>query len=357
MEINQFLPTISPRDAIGNEVFEIKKILTNWGYKSDIYAENIHPSIKANKFNEYSKHASKDSIAIFHFSIGSEISDYVKKLPDRKIVRYHGITPPQYLAETNQYLLELLRQGHEQLLGYPPVTTLALANSRYTELELQEMKFNNTVILPIIINFDIYSRYNKDILSRYCDDFVNILFTGRIIPQKRQDDLIKIFYYYQKINPKSRLILIGNADNFEKYYSSLQDLINRLEIKNVIFTGSVSTEDLVAYYKLADIFLCMSEWETFCVPLIESMYFNVPIIANNTTAIPYSLGDAGVLINTKKYIEIAELINVILNDDNLKKKIIEKQKNRFKEYTYEHTKEQFRKIINNLTDKIGNENE
>jgi glycosyltransferase involved in cell wall biosynthesis len=348
MEINQFLPTISPRDAIGNEVLEIKKILTNWGYPSGIYAENIHPTLKAKKFPEYSKNASKDNIALFHFSIGSDISYYVKKLPDKKIIRYHGITPPQYMTGTNQYLLELLRQGREQLLSFPSVTQLALANSRYTEIELHEMKFSNTAILPLILNFEVYKKFNKDILLKYDDDYVNIIFTGRIIPQKRQDDLIKIFYYYQKINPKSRLILIGNADNFKRYYTSLLNLIKRLQINNVIFTGSVSTEDLVAYYKLADIFLCMSEWESFCVPLVESMYFNVPIIAYNATAIPQTLGDGGFLINKKNYLEIAELINILIEDRTLREIIIKKQKKRLNEFTYEKNMERLKMVLNKV---------
>jgi glycosyltransferase involved in cell wall biosynthesis len=349
MEINQFLPTIAPRDAIGNEVFEIQKILINWGYKSKIYAENIHPSIKAKKFTEYSKNASEDNIALFHFSIGSDISDYVKKLPDKKIIRYHGITPPQYLTDTNQYLQVLLRQGHEQLLGYPPITTLALANSRYTELELQEMRFKNTKILPLILNFEIYTHCNKNILSRYNDGFVNIIFTGRLIPQKHQEDLIKRFYYYQKINLKSRLILIGSADNFERYYFTLQDLIKRLQINNVIFTGSVSSEDMVAYYKVADVFLCMSEWETFCVPLVESMHFSVPIIANNATAIPQTLGDSGVLVNKKEYCTIAEIINEIIENKKFRDQIVKKERERLHSFERDVVENAFKKYITSVT--------
>jgi L-malate glycosyltransferase len=349
MEINQFLPTIAPRDAIGNEVFEIRKILTNWGYRSEIYAENIHPSLKAKQFTNYSQKASENNIALFHFSVGSDISYYVKNLPDKKIIRYHGITPPQYLTGTNQYLMELLRQGREQLLSFPSVTQLALANSRYTEIELQEMKFGSTAVLPLIINFEVYKKFNEDILLKYDDDYVNIIFTGRIIPQKRQDDLIKIFYYYQKINPKSRLILIGNADNFERYYASLLDLIKRLHINNVIFTGSIPTEALVAYYKLADIFLCMSEWETFCVPLVESMYFNVPIIANNATAIPQTLGDSGILVNKKEYCTIAEMINEIIEKKKLRDQIIEKEKTRLRAFERSVVEDIFKKYIEMVT--------
>ena len=349
MEINQFLPTISPRDAIGNEVFEIKKILTNWGYKSEIFAENIHPAIKVKKFPEYSRKSSKDNIAFFHFSIGSDISYYVKKLPDKKIIRYHGITPPEYLTDTNQYLLDLLCQGREQLLNFPSVTQLALANSRYTEIELQEMKFSNTAILPLILDFDVYKKFCLDTLLKFDDDYINIIFTGRIIPNKRQEDLIKIFYYYQKINPKSRLFLIGNADNFGKYYASLLDLIKRLKINNVIFTGSISAEDLVSYYKLADIFLCMSEWETFCVPLVESMYFDIPIIANNSTAIPQTLGNSGILVNKKEYSIIAEMINEIVENKKLRDQIVKKEKERLCSFNRPIVEDLFKKYIESVT--------
>lgn len=354
MEINQFLPTISPRDAIGNEVIEIKKILTNWGYKSNIYAENIHPTIKARKYSEYSKGSSKDNIALFHFSIGSGISKYIKKLPEKKIIRYHGITPPQYFAGINQYIMELLRNGQEQLLEFPPITQLALANSRYTEVELQNMKFKNTAILPLIINYEVYKKNpNENFLSKYNDDYVNIIFTGRIIPQKRQEEIIKIFYYYQKINSKSRLFLIGSADDFKIYYYSLLELIKKLKVSNIIFTGSITDEERVGFYKLADIFLCMSEWETFCVPLVESMYFNIPIIANNATAIPNTLGDAGILINDNvDYCAIAELIDVIINNNTLKRRIIQKQRERLENFSYRSVTEQFKKIIDNLTDEV-----
>lgn len=325
LEINQILPTIAPRDAISNEAVEIRDILREWGYKSEIYAQNVHPSMKSIAHTHY-KNPSKDNILIFHYSIGSEICDFVRTLPDKKIIRYHGITPEIYLEKINDYIAHLLLLGRKQLEYYPNITTLALANSEYTKRELVSIGFKNVKILPLILNFKKLELFNDSLLNLYSGDFVNILFVGRLIPQKRQDEVIKIFYYYKHINPKSRLFLVGSYEGFEKYYEELKLLIKELELNDVYITGSVPVEDLVSYYKLADIFICMSDWESFFAPLVECMFFNIPIMAYNATAIPDTLKDAGVLINTKNYIEIAEMINVIINDLELRTRIIEKQK-------------------------------
>jgi len=126
-------------------------------------------------------------------------------------------------------------------------------------------------------------------------------------------------------------------------------------LTDVIMPGNVHDRDLNSYYSLADVFLCMSEHEGFCVPLVECMYFNVPIIANNAAAIPNTLGDSGILINNKNYCEIAELINMILQDENLHKRLIEKQRETLKTYRYEKTKEKFKHYINQILLEINND--
>lgn len=334
MEIHQILPTISPGDAIGNDVIEIRNILRKWGYKSDIYAQNIHPKMSkiAKKYIAYKKVSSKDNILIFHFSIGSEVSDFVKTLPDKKIMIYHNITPHKYFIGINDYLANLLKNGRNELKSFAGITDLALGDSEYNRLELQELGFENTGVLPILVDFEKYNNPNHKLLEKYRDDYMNILFVGQISPQKRQGDIIKAYYYYKCINPKSRLFLVGNYEGSEKYYKQLQELIRKLKLKDVHITGIVDFKDMVAYYKLADIFLCMSEHEGFCVPLLESMYFKIPIIAYNSTAIPYTLGDSGILIKKKNYEEIAEMINLLVEDIDLRNKIIKKQNERLKDF-------------------------
>lgn len=335
-EVHQILPSFSYGDAIGNNALEIRDVLRKWGYKSDIYAEHAHPKMSkfAKNFYEYKKCSSPDNILIFHYSIGSEVSRFVKTLPDKLILIYHNITPHHYFMGINDGLAHLVKGGKETLPSFNGKAILALGDSEYNRQELAELGFKNTGVLPIIIDFEKYDiEPNRRLMRKYGDGYVNVLFVGRIIPNKKYEDIIKAFYYYKKgINPRSRLFLAGSYEGTERYYRQLQDLIRRLRLEDVYFTGHTDFRDLVTYYKLADILLCMSEHEGFCVPLLESMYFKIPIIAYNSTAVPYTLKNSGVLINQKNFEEIAEMMNILVEDEKLRSTVIKKQEKRLKDF-------------------------
>jgi glycosyltransferase involved in cell wall biosynthesis len=349
MEIHQILPTISAGDAIGNEVLLIRDILRSWGYQSEIFAQNIHPSIdSAIFFTEHKKRSSKNNVLIYHLAIGSEVSQYVMKVPDKKILIYHNITPPHFFYGINDNLALILGHGRSELKMLASQIDLALGDSEYNRLELEENGYRETGILPLLIDFSKYSRYNKKIIDKYSDNWVNILFVGRIAPNKKQDDIIKSFYYYKAINPNSRLFLIGGYNGCERYYGYLENLIKDLGTKDVYLLGMVDFADLIAYYMLADVFVCMSEHEGFNVPLIESMHFEVPVIAYNSTAIPYTMSGTGILVNRKCYPEIAEMINLVVTDKILREKIIQKQNIRVKDFSYDKTLKIFKTHLNKV---------
>jgi len=355
MEIHQILPDITKGDAIGNEALLIRDILRKWGFRSDIYAQHIRPGTGAIQYENYQNRSSKHNILIYHYSIGSSLSDFIKCLPDTIVIIYHNQTPEKYFWGVNNHIAELLRKGKEDLKDFSKIARLGLGDSEFNCRELQDLGFPKIELLPLLIDFEKYSLKNEKIIRGYDDQKVNLLFVGRIAPNKRQDEIIKIFYYFKHIHPDSRLFLIGSYEGFEAYYQKLKELIAQLSLTDVIMPGNVHDRDLNSYYTLADVFLCMSEHEGFCVPLVECMYFNVPIIANNAAAIPNTLGDSGILINNKNYCEIAELINMILQDENLHKRLIEKQRETLKTYRYEKTKEKFKHYINQILLEINND--
>jgi glycosyltransferase involved in cell wall biosynthesis len=349
MEIHQILPTISPCDAIGNEAFVIRDILRNWGYRSEIFAQNIHQSINSvNQLSEHKKRSSKKNVLIYHFSIGSDVSKYVMNAPDRKILLYHNITPPHFFYNVNDNLALILSKGKEELKQLVGKIDVALGDSEYNRIELQDIGYNRTGVLPLLIDLEKYDRYNQGLITRYDDGWTNILFVGRTAPNKKQEDIIKCFYYYKAINPRSRLFLVGGFNGCEVYYDQLQNLIKRLGIKDIHIIGMADFPDLVSYYMLAHVFLCMSEHEGFSVPLIESMHFGVPIIAYSSTAVPYTLGGAGILVNRKCYPEIAEMINLVVTDEKLRERIIAKQNIRLKDFAYKRTMDVFREQLNKV---------
>jgi glycosyltransferase involved in cell wall biosynthesis len=159
----------------------------------------------------------------------------------------------------------------------------------------------------------------------YGDDRTNLLFVGRIIPNKRIDDLIRVFAVYKRLDPRSRLLLVGDTRGHERYYDRLQQLIRALAVKDVVFTGHVDDDDLAAYYRVSHLFLCLSEHEGFCVPLQEAMHFGLPVLAYDTGAVRETLHGGGVLLLDKRPEEVAELIRLVLDDPELRGRVLATQ--------------------------------
>ena len=171
------------------------------------------------------------------------------------------------------------------------------------------------------------------ILEQFEDDAVNLLFVGRVTPNKKHEDVIKAFYAYKRfVNPHSRLLLVGKYNPKEAYFRFLQELIGELRLEDVYFSGHVTQSQVNAYYTMADVFLSMSEHEGFFVPALESAYFRLPVLAYNCTAVPYTLGGAGVLINHKRYAEIAELIQRTVDDEPFRQHLVAKQAARLEHF-------------------------
>jgi len=360
VHVHQFHPTVAYGDAVGNSILELKNILTELGYESEIFAQYIHPKIqKVKKYSDYSKYSSPDNILILHYSIAydQEVLNYFKSLPDKKILIYHNITPSNFFKGVNDTYEYYTKLGRDELSEFKNIISIALGDSRFNEDELRRTGFKNTDVLPIPINFKKFEiAGNSEIIQKFSDDSVNILTVARISPNKKIEDTIKTFYYYNKaINPKSRLFIVGSSEGMDTYYSQLRALIEKLQLKEVYFTGQVTFEELVSYYRISHIFITMSEHEGFCVPLLESMYFGVPIIAFNSTATPHTMADSGILINKKDPLKTAELINLLIQESTLREKIIQKQRLRLEVFDRQRIKDKIESIISSVIKKEPNQ--
>lgn len=350
--IHQWLPGFASGDAISNDAMALQEVIRGWGHKSEIFCPSRHVSQKARSlckdWETYTDYSNSQNIVIYHFSIGSPLSERFKTIPDKKVLIYHNITPDKYFRSINAEKALVLYQGRQELQTLRDIPQLALADSEYNRLELEEWGYKNTGVVPPFLDFNgLSSKPSKKILNQYRDNWVNILFVGRITPNKKIEDVIRVFYYYKNtVNQKSRLFIVGSFVGMEKYCSFLRALALELNLPNVVFTGHVTTPELVAYYKLSSLFLCMSEHEGFCIPLVESMYFGVPIIAYSAAAVPYTLGGSGVLVFDKDFPCIAELIDIVLCN---KEDIISGQKRRLKDFSKEKIAKEFHSILYNFS--------
>ena len=341
MNIHQFLTSYSYGDAIGNEVLEIRDFLRSQGYQSEIFAHFYHPKYADQIINyrEYDRYSDKDNIIIFHFSIGSPVTRKFLQVPDKKVIIYHNITPHHFFLDYHRVLAKDCYKGRVELKNLAGKVDLALGDSRYNEQELIDAGFTNTGVLPLVMNFDKFQQPVVPVLEElFNDGKTNILYVGRIIPNKKVEDVIKCFHFFQKhFNGNARLFIVGEYRGFERYLAALQSLVSELEIKNVFFTGHIPDEELISYFKLAHLYLHMSEHEGFCAPVPESFYLNIPVIAFNAGAVKETMNNGGLLVNQKDFIGIAALMDRVLTDFTLKEKILVSQQKALEKYAKNKT--------------------
>ena len=332
--IHQLLPTVSEGDAISNEAFRIQALLRAEGYESEIFADLIDATLKGAVQSYSAYQPQKQNILLFHLSIGSPVTEFFCSVPDKKAVVYHNITPPEYFEGINEDLASLTRQGREELPQVVQAAHVLFADSEYNKRELEAAGAQGVHVLPLLLDWARYASIDPEVFRRFEGEVVNILSVGKLARNKKPEDVIKAFAYYQTcFNPRSRLFLAGYGQDTQPYVAYLRRLVAELQLREVYFLGGVSQAALNSYFRLADVYVSMSEHEGFCIPLVESLYFQVPIVAYRAAAVPFTLQDAGVLVTQKDFRRIAALLHLILTDASLRAKILEGQAARLQHFT------------------------
>jgi L-malate glycosyltransferase len=352
--IHQFVAGFAGGDAISNESVMFRDIFRRWGYASEIFSEDRCVQQAARKHvrdvDVYAAEASPDDIALLHLSIGSKANDVFKSLPCRKAILYHNVTPAKYFEVVNKQTAGVLRRGREQIADLAQVATVNMADSRFNASELEAVGYRDVAVLPLVLNFSLLT---DDIDARkqakLNDGRKNILFVGRCTPNKKIEDLLRVFAYYQKtIEPNSRLIHVGSHAGSERYFNLLTTMTKELNLKHVDFAGTVSQPELNACYASADAFLCMSEHEGFCIPLIESMIHEVPILAHASAAIPETLGGSGILLSERRCDLAAELLDRLVRDPDLRNAVVKQQSERLAQYRARDLEAEIRELLTPL---------
>jgi glycosyltransferase involved in cell wall biosynthesis len=327
--VHQVLATLGYGDAIGHEVLGIQRVLRAAGYESEIFVDTADRRLEhlTTDYHEMVGAIAPDDILIHHFSIGSRASRTAYAMPGRMALVYHNITPPEYFVGVHKELVKLCFHGRRELTGYVRRSDLALGDSEYNRQELEALGFSATGVLPVVPDFaHLDVPPNTTATAPFDDGWTNILFVGRVIPNKKFEDVIRTFHVYRtRHDHRSRLLLVGSYSGFERYFAMLQGLIARLGTPDVYFLGHVTNEDLTAIYDVADLFLCASEHEGFCVPIVESFYKGVPVVAYAATAVPATMDRGGVLYETKDPFHIARIVQAVLDDEQVAAAVVASQ--------------------------------
>lgn len=324
--VHQFHPVLAPGDAMSDHVFALRARLRAWGYQSHAYAVEAKEGVAGVlPYRRLFRSVRPTDMLVLHFSIGHEVFDQLVKIDARRVLVYHNVTPPEFFTGLNDHAAVHARLGLRQLAGLAPRVELAIGVSEFDSHDLGEVGFANVTTVPILID---WSRYDtppdESVLASMSSRRPRILFVGRISPNKRQDELIRMLAYYRAcIDGEAQLYLVGGYRDQPQYHARCVALRDALDLQGaVFFTGPVTLAALVAYYRHASVFCSLSEHEGFGVPLLEAMHLGLPVVAYDAAAVGETLDGGGIALPRKDLAEAAEACALVVERADLRKRLV-----------------------------------
>ncbi len=339
--VEQWLSGFSPGDAVSQDALGIQSALAELGIECDLLAptQTIAPAGQAlcRPFPEDAARpaggthaAGTGTLRLYHYAIGSPLTQAFIRAPHPRVLRYHNITPASFFEGFDDRLALRLRDGRAQLQAAAAAADAVWAVSRFNASEIEQPDPAAVSVLPLLFRAG-YSETTPDpaTLRRLNNRrFVNILFVGRLAPNKRIEDVMLAFdHYHRTVNPRSRLLIVGSTRSCPRYYGMLWMLAAALDNPAICFEGFAADNVLAAYYRMADLFVGPSVHEGYGAPLVEAMTHDIPVIARRTGGTPEAMDGAGVLFDDLAPAALAELMDAVMHD-RLRVPIIERQQNR-----------------------------
>jgi glycosyltransferase involved in cell wall biosynthesis len=350
MIVHQWVPAAHKGDAIGDSARRVRDMLRQAGHSSDLFALTIDEDLRGDVLPFDNDGATSGDVTIFHFALPSPMTEAFGSLTHGRVLQYHNITPAQFFAPYDAGLFRLAALGRQELATLVGRVELALGDSDFNRQELAQLGFERTGVMPIAVDTErITAAPRRPALEKILSDgLINILFVGRIAPNKRIEDHIRLAEVYKRyVDSYYRFIFVGRYDGLPRYYAQVRALIDEYQMlpDRFWFTGPVPDADLAAFYRWADVYVSLSEHEGFCVPLVEAMAANVPVLAYAAGAVPETLGGAGVLFTPKDLELAAETMGMLVYDRPFRQSVLEGQRRRLLDFSPGRIEQRLNEVI------------
>src|SRR6266550_102815 len=350
MIVNQWVPAAHKGDAIGDSARRMRGLLRHMGHDSHLYALTIDDDLKGDVWPFADPASRQGDLTIFHFALPSLMTEAFGNLSGGRLLQYHNVTPASYFAAYDPALFRLASIARQELSTLVGRVDLALGVSDYNRRELEALGFEPTGVLPLAVDFSRITRpVQRPALDKILDDdFVNFLFVGRIAPNKKIEDHIRLAEHYKRyVDAYYRFIFVGKYDAVPRYFATIRALMSEYRLLNerFIFTGAVTDEDLAVYYQHSAVYVSLSEHEGFCAPLLEAMACDLPVLAYGAAAVPETLGGAGVQFAPKDMEYAAELLGALAFDDDLRASVIAGQRRRLADFSDDQIERELTSIV------------
>jgi glycosyltransferase involved in cell wall biosynthesis len=335
--VNQWLAAAHRNDAVGDSARLLRDLCRSWGHESEIYALTVDDDLVGDVRPWHHTGARHGDLTILHYAIPSPMSAALATLPGTRVLVYHNMTPTHFFAPFDAGITRMAAAGRRDLATLVGRVDLALGVSDYNRHELEVMGFEPTGVLPLAIDLErLRSARRVPSVEKWLQDgLVNILFVGRIAPNKKIEDHIRLAEQFKRyVDSFYRFIFVGKYDAVPHYYATIRALIAEYKMlpDRFWFVGAVPNEELAAYYRNAHAYVSLSEHEGFCAPLVEAMAMDVPVLAYAEAAVPETLGGAGMSFAPKDLEYAAELLGSLIYDEPVRAGVLEGQRRRVQDF-------------------------
>jgi L-malate glycosyltransferase len=344
VRIDQYLPGFAPHDAIGGHTLHARRVLRQAGYESDIWAEHILPPLgaEARSYLADDHRGGDERLLLYHASTSSPMGGWLAaraEAGEPLLGHYHNITPARFFSRWEPHIGAAMASARHELAALAPHTAMSFADSAYNEAELVALGYRSTLVCPILIDLDAYHRAPDPhtlarLRARRDRSGAQWLFVGRVAPNKCQHDVVGAFAVYRRlVDPGARLTLVGGTTS-PHYLRAVERLVADLELgDSVDLLGGVGDAELLAHWGVADVFVCLSEHEGFCVPAVEAMELGVPVVAFDAGAVPETVGDAGLVLGDKDPLAVALAVDEVCRPGPVRDRMVEAGRRRAADFS------------------------
>lgn len=330
--LHQLVAGFAAGDAISHEALALRSLCRDMGLASEIFApeDRIAPDMASECRPLCDYRQTPTDTVIGHYSITSPATDAFLATPARKIVIYHNITPPEFFQPYDSAVAHQLEEARLRLRDVVSRADAVWADSSFNAAELADHGAPHARVFPLLFTpSELDIAPDPAVLAKFAVPMKNVLFVGRIAPNKCLEELITAFaWFHRNIEPRSRLLIVGSDRSAPAYYAMLKMYAAELELDTVFFERFASPAGLAAYYQVADVFATTSRHEGYCLPLLEAMHKGVPVVARQTGGTPEAMGEGGILIDDFRGEELAELLGVLCQDQALRALVLDSQRQR-----------------------------
>ena len=337
MIVNQWLPAAHRGDAVGDHARLLRDCFRRWGHESNIYALHIDEELSGDVQRWGDASSRQGDVTILHFAVPSPMSAALATLPGRRVLLYHNVTPPHFVAPFDTAIAGMAAAGRRELATLADRVDLAVGVSEYNRQELEDLGFEATGVLPLAVDAGRL-RTSPPVPSLehlLQDGLANILFVGRLAPNKKIEDHIRLAEQFKRyVDSYYRFIFVGRYDAVPRYHAAIRAMIAEYQMlpDRFWFTGPVPQEELAAYYRNAHAYVSLSEHEGFCVPIVEAMAMDVPVLGYAAAAVPETMGGAGVTFAPKDLEFAAEILGALIYDQPLRSRVLSGQRERARQF-------------------------